>query len=266
MADSELILVETDEHGVSRVNLNRADKHNAFDDVLITALTTTLNSLIERCNTRVLILGSLGRSFSAGADLQWMKKTATYSKDENQADAENLAKMLTTLNDFPAPVIARVQGAAFGGGVGLVACCDIAVASTAALFSLSEVRLGLIPATISPFVIDAIGLRMARRYFLTAERFDAEAAKQLGLVHEVTSPADLDPHINNIVSQLLLCGPAAQQQAKSLIRDLQFASRDESLAVETSSRIAKVRTSSEGQEGINAFLEKRSPHWSRNHD
>lgn len=266
MNQSELVLCETDDKGVSRLIINRAEKHNAFDDSLIRLLTEALNSLNQQGNTRVLVLGSSGKSFSAGADLKWMKKTASYSAAENQADAEQLANLLTTLNNFPAPVIARVQGAAYGGGVGLVACCDIAIASSAALFSLSEVRLGLIPATISPYVVDAIGSRMARRYFLSAERFDAQAAKDMGLVHEVTSPDQLDNVIDKLVSQLLLCGPAAQREAKSLIRDLQFVSRDEQLSVATSRRIANIRTSAEGQEGIGAFLDKRSPGWCSTHD
>ncbi|MBX2878453.1 MAG: enoyl-CoA hydratase/isomerase family protein [Granulosicoccus sp.] len=261
MSDSDLILCDTDERGVSQLKLNRAEKHNAFDDTLINAITHSLNALSDLGHTRVLVLGSMGKSFSAGGDLEWMKKTAAYSPEENQADAERLAGMLTALNNFPAPVIARVQGAAFGGGVGLVACCDIAVASTAAKFSLSEVRLGLIPATISPFVIDAIGARQARRYFLSAERFDAETAKHIGLVHEVVDPEQLDTQVDALVTQLLTCGPAAQKQAKQLIRDLQYSTRDETLAVETSRRIAMVRASAEGQEGVGAFLEKREPDW-----
>jgi len=260
---SQLLQHTTDEQGVSRLVITRADVHNAFDDILISELHAALTTLENTGSTRVLVLSSAGNSFSAGADLRWMKKTAGYSRSENQADAEKLAAMLSCLNTFPAPVIARVQGAAFGGGVGLVACCDIAVASTAASFSLSEVRLGLSPATISPFVIDAIGGRQARRYFLTAERFSADTALAIGLVHEVVAPDQLDERVDTLIHALLECGPQAQQQAKRLVHDLQYRVRDDALARETAKRIAAIRVSAEAQEGMKAFLQKRKPPWSK---
>jgi len=258
---SDITTVSTDKRGVSRLVINRPEKHNAFDDELIKALLSKLNTLVTTNKTRVLVLASEGRSFCAGADLNWMKKTAQYSVEENQADALQLATLLSRLNEFPAPVIARVQGTAFGGGVGLVACCDIAICAATAKFSLSEVKLGLIPAAISPFVIDTIGARMARRYFLTAEVFDADIAQSLQLVHQVVAPEDLDSTVDKLIEQILIGGPQAQQAAKVLVSDLQFAKRDQSLMQHTASQIAKIRASDEGREGVTAFLEKRKPHW-----
>ena len=248
---------------VATIRMNRPDVHNAFDDALIAALTAELRRLDESPETRVIVLAANGKSFSAGADLNWMRRMANYSRDENLRDAMGLATLMRTLDGVTKPTVARVQGAAFGGGVGLVACCDIAIASTEAAFSLSEVRLGLIPSVISPYVIAAIGEREARRYFLTAERFDATEARRIGLVHEVVEAGALDDAVAKIVGQLLKGGPQAQAAAKSLIADAGRRPMNDALAAETARRIAAIRVESEGQEGVNAFLEKRPPAWTR---
>ena len=255
------LLQETTDLGVTTLTLNRPQVHNAFDEVLIAELNTALQQLADAGATRVLVLQSTGKNFSAGADLNWMKKTAAYSQKENQRDAEALANMLRQLNDFPAVTIAKAKGAAFGGGVGLVACCDIAIATTSSLFSLSEVKLGLIPGTISPFVLEAIGTRQARRLFLTGERFNSEYALQAGLVHEIVPPEQLDEHVDKLVQQLLTGGPQAQQKAKILIRDIASLPDEIDAGVETARRIAETRATAEAQEGINAFLNKRKANW-----
>jgi len=249
--------------GVATLKLNRPEVHNAFDDHLIAELTHTLRDLDHNTSVRAVVLAAEGKSFSAGADLNWMKRVAHYSEAENIRDAVALASLMRTLNGLTKPSIARVQGAAFGGGVGLVACCDIAVAGTGATFSLSEVRLGLIPAVISPYVIGAIGERNARRYFLTAERFDSQEALRIGLVHSVANDADLDSAISSILDQLLKGGPKAIAAAKDLIAHVARHPIDQLLAEETASRIAQIRVSPEGQEGIAAFLEKRPPSWAK---
>jgi len=211
----------------------------------------------------VVVLAAKGKSFSAGADLNWMKRVARYSEAENIRDAVALASLMRTLDAMTKPTIARVQGAAFGGGVGLVACCDIAVASAAATFSLSEVRLGLIPAVISPYVIAAIGSRNARRYFLTAERFNAHEALRIGLVHSVVQGSELDNAVDGILDELLRGGPKAISAAKDLIAHVAHRPIDQLLAEETATRIAQIRVSPEGQEGIAAFLDKRPASWTR---
>jgi methylglutaconyl-CoA hydratase len=211
-----------------------------------------------------MVLGSEGKSFSAGADLEWMKRMASYSYDENLRDASALALMLKTLNEIPQPTIARVQGAAFGGAVGLVSCCDMAVAASAASFSLSEVKIGLVPATISPYVIAAIGQRAARRYFVTAERFDAHRALQLGLVNEVVDAEQLDQEIDRLINTLLANGPEAVTGAKQLVFDVAGKPIDQQLIDATCETIAAIRVSEQGQEGLQAFLEKRKPQWIKN--
>ena len=246
---------------VATLRMNRPDVHNAFDDALIAALTVEMVRLEQLPAVRVIVLAANGKSFSAGADLNWMRRMAKYSRTDNLRDAEALAGLMRTLAGISKPTIARVQGAAFGGGVGLVACCDIAIASSDATFSLSEVRLGLIPSVISPYVIAAIGEREARRYFLTAERFDAVEARRIGLVHEVTDAAALDATIARIVGHLLKGGPQALGAAKKLIADVSRRPMDEKLAKETASRIASIRVEREGQEGLAAFLDKRAPDW-----
>jgi methylglutaconyl-CoA hydratase len=247
--------------GVATICMNRPDVHNAFDDVLIAALTAELRRLDQLSEARVIVLAANGKSFSAGADLNWMQRMVKYSREENLRDAMALADLMRTLDGVKKPTVARVQGAAFGGGVGLVACCDIAIASTQAAFSLSEVRLGLIPSVISPYVIAAIGERAARRYFLTAERFDAREARRIGLVHHVVDSGALDEAVANMAAQLIKGGPKALAAAKKLIADVSRRPMDEALSAETARRIAAIRVDSEGQEGLAAFFEKRKPNW-----
>lgn len=247
---------------VGLVTMNRPERHNAFDDLLIHELTEALRTMEAEDGIRVVVLSGAGKSFSAGADLNWMKRMAGFSKEENQRDAMGLAALMRTLAHLRKPTIARVQGAAYGGGVGLVACCDIAVATQAASFALSEARLGLIPAVVSPYVVAAIGERAAHRYFLTAERFEAAEAWRLGLVHDlVSSEGELDEKIGGIVDALLSAGPAAQREAKELIRAVAGRPVTSELIQDTAERIAKIRSSPEGREGIAAFLEKRRASW-----
>jgi len=255
------VITEIDNLGVARVTLSNPEKHNAFDDQIITQLTEAFSAVASNADVRVMVLGSEGKSFSAGADLDWMKRMANYSYDENLQDAQALALMLKTLNELPQPSIARVQGAAFGGAVGLVSCCDMAVAATAATFSLSEVKIGLVPATICPYVIAAIGERAARRYFTTAERFNAQTAKHIGLLSEVIDAEHLDDQVNLLVNALLANGPEAILAAKQLVSDISGQTIDQNLIDHTCEVIAGIRVSEQGQEGLNAFLEKRKPHW-----
>lgn len=248
-----------DDRGVVTLTLNRAPVHNAFDDVLIGMLIEVLEGVDGAC--RVVVLRSEGKSFSAGADLQWMKRMAEASEEENLKDARALGNLLFRLSHLPVPTVARVQGAAFGGGVGLVCCCDIAIASEGAVFALSEVRLGLIPATISPYVISSLGPRAARRLFLTGARVGAEEALRIGLVHEVVGADLLDERVEAVIANLLEGGPRAQAEAKRLVRDVARAGIDDALVEETSRRIARIRCDDEGREGIAAFLERRKPRW-----
>jgi len=228
---------------------------------MIVELIELLDKLERDDRVRVLVLRAAGKSFSAGADLNWMRRMADYDFAQNQDDAMQLAELMRRLNCFPKPTIALVQGAAYGGGVGLIACCDIAIASPLASFCLSEVKLGLIPAVISPYVIEAIGARAARRFMLTAERFDAEHACRLGLVHEVVEAQELDAKLDSIVEFLLTAGPAAQAAAKDLIRAVSNKPIDSELIQDCALRIARIRASSEAREGLGAFLEKRKPNW-----
>ncbi len=246
---------------VARVALNRPDVHNAFDETLIAELTHVVRTLDADLGIRVVIIEGRGKSFCAGADLNWMKKMAGFSQTENLADASALAAMLSALNNVSKPTIARVHGAAYGGGVGLVACCDIAIGAPGAMFSLSETRLGLIPATISPYVIEAIGSRAARRYFLSAERFGAEEAHQLGLLHELVPESELDATVDRRVAALLEAGPQAQAEAKLLIRAVAHRPIDQGVIGDTAKRIARIRATLEGKEGVAAFLAKRKPAW-----
>ena len=251
----------TDTRGVATLRLDRAELHNAFDDALIAALTAELGRLAADAAVRILVLAANGKSFSAGADLNWMKRMAGYSQAENRRDADALAALMRALDTFPKPTIARIQGAAYGGGVGLVACCDIAVAVQGATFCLSEAKLGLIPAVISPYVVAAMGARAARRYFLTAETFDAATAHRLGLVHEVTSAEALDGAVEGIVGKLLAAGPVAQRECKTLIARVASGPIDDAMVDDTAARITRIRVSPEGREGIASFLEKRKPGW-----
>jgi methylglutaconyl-CoA hydratase len=259
----EAILSRVDARGVATVTLNRPGVHNAFDDALIDALTQCLQRLNSDDAVRVVVLAAEGKSFSAGADLRWMRRVADYSQEQNLEDARRLAELMKTLSRLERPTIARVQGAAFGGGVGLIACCDIAVAADSAAFSLSEVKLGLIPAVVSPYVVRAMGERHARRHMITGERFDADEARRVGLVHEVVSAEALDARVESFIEQLLLNGPAAMAAAKSLLARVASGPVDETLIEDTARRIAECRAADEAREGIAAFLEKRRPRWSR---
>jgi methylglutaconyl-CoA hydratase len=251
---------------VATVTLNRPDVHNAFDEKLIARLTATFVSLDDDPDVRAVVLAGTGKSFCAGADLTWMKRMAAFGPAENLADASALAAMLRALYALSKPTIARVHGAAYGGGVGLVAACDIALAVPEATFALSEAKLGLIPATIAPYVVEAIGARQARRYCLTAERFDASEAQRIGLLHEVVAPARLDARIGELIAALKLAGPAAQLECKALIRGVAHRPIDEDVIAGTAAHIAAVRASPEGREGVAAFLGRRPPSWSSTPD
>lgn len=259
--NNEKVLLEVNEQGIASVTLNNPDKHNAFDDEIIKQLTDVFNDISKREDISIMVLASNGKNFSAGADLAWMKRMASYSYEDNLKDANALAEMLKALNFLPQTTIAKIQGAAFGGAVGLASCCDIVIASTKASFCLSEVKLGLIPATISPYVVNAIGLKASRRYFQTAERFFSDKAQQLGLVDEVAQPDELTNEVNAMIATLLANGVQARRQAKKLSQDVAFQTINEALLTDTSERIAAIRVSSEGQEGLTAFFEKRSPNW-----
>lgn len=256
---SQRLLTKTAPEGVVTVTLNRPEVHNAFDDELIAELTAELQRLDETDGVRAVVLAANGKSFSSGGDLQWMRRMANYSNEENFQDALRLSEMLRALDGLRAPTIAKIQGAAFGGGVGLTACCDIAVASEDAVFCFSEARLGLIPATISPFVIAAIGARAARRYFLTTERFSAAEAHRIGLVHEVVPGKELDGAVEGVISHLMQSGPKAVRAAKDLIRSVNGKPIGGQTLEDTASRLADARAGEEARERIEAFLEKRRP-------
>lgn len=250
-------------NAVAYVTLNRPEVHNAFNDILIQELGKIFRHIDNEPSVRVMVLGAVGKTFSAGADLQWMQKVARFSEQENTEDALGLAQMMANLHALGKPTIVKIQGAAYGGGVGLIAACDIAVASHSAIFCLSEVKLGVIPAVISPYVLKAIGERQASRYFLTAETFDAKTAQQIGLIHSVVQPNDLDLEIEKIIQSLLQGAPLAQREAKKLIRDISHQPIDTVLIRNTAERIARLRISVEGQEGISAFLKKLPPSWQK---
>lgn len=260
MISNGLVLTTID-NGVATVSLNNPTKHNAFDDEMIALLTSTFKALAGNADIRAMILTGSGKSFSAGGDLAWMKRMASYSYDENLADAQGLALMLKTLNALPFPTIAKVAGAAFGGAVGLISCCDIAIGASNAKFSLSEVKIGLLPATISPYVIAAIGQRAARRYFLTAERFDASTALQLGLLSECVEIEQLDNKVDQTTSAIISNSPAAIKASKQLIFNVAGKTVDQQLIDYTCDQIATIRASNEGKEGLQAFLDKRPANW-----
>ncbi|TCP14528.1 methylglutaconyl-CoA hydratase [Crenobacter luteus] len=246
---------------LATVWLNRPDKHNAFEETLIAALSDALAGLAARDEVRVLMLAGRGPSFCAGGDLNWMKKSAAYGEAENLADARALAALMQALHDFPKPVIGLVHGAAYGGGVGLAACCDVVVASETARFCLSEVKLGLIPSVIAPYVIEKIGASAARRYFLGAEAFSAVTAREIGLVHEVVDELEVATTATRLAELFARNGPQAMRAAKTLIRDVAGRPIDDALVEDTAQRIARIRVGAEGQEGLAAFLEKRAPRW-----
>ncbi|CAG9175846.1 enoyl-CoA hydratase/isomerase family protein [Cupriavidus pampae] len=246
---------------VATVTLNRPDVRNAFNETVIAELTGAFRALGDTPEVRAIVLAGNGPAFCAGADLNWMKKMAGYSDDENRADALTLAQMLHTIWACPKPVIARVHGDTYAGGVGLVAACDIVVAAQPVQFCLSEARLGLMPATISPYVIRALGEQASRRYFITAERFDASEALRLGFVHALTAPEALDAKVAEIAAALVANSPNAVRESKRLVQDVAGASIDDDLLALTADRIAQIRASEEGREGVRSFLEKRAPSW-----
>ena len=253
--------------GVAEIELARPAVHNAFDAALIAELTDALDHVADDPGVRALVLTGSGSTFSAGADLHWMRGMAAASEHENRADSLRLARLMHTLNFLPKPTIARVNGSAYGGGVGLVACCDIAIGVDGAKFSLSETKLGLVPAVISPYVVAAIGPREARRLFISAEVFDAAQAARIGLLHECVAADALDAAVERSLHFLGKCGPVAQREAKRLalamagITPANAARIDE----ENAALIARLRVSPEGQEGLAAFLDKRAPHWAQAH-
>jgi methylglutaconyl-CoA hydratase len=246
---------------VATVTLNRPDVRNAFNETTISELALAFDALGRNEEVRAIVLAASGVAFCAGADLNWMKKMAGYSHTENTADAMALADMLRTIYLCPKPVVAKVQGDCYAGGMGLVAACDIAVSVEEANFCLSEVKLGLIPATISPYVIKAMGENAARRYFLTADRFGAREAQRIGFVHEVTAADQLDASVAAIVKALVSNSPNAVKQAKALVRDMAGRPVTQELLADSAGRIADIRASGEGREGVASFLEKRKPSW-----
>ena len=255
------LLDVTIRNSIAIVMLNRPDLHNAFNPALIADLTSTLSALDDDVAVRAIVLAGAGKSFCAGADLNWMRKMSAYGHEDNVADATALANMLHTLACVSKPTIARVHGAAMGGGAGLVACCDIAIAAQDATFAFSEGKLGLIPATIGPYVVEAIGARQARRYFISAERFTAAEAFRLGLVHDIVPLAELDTRVNEMLGALVLVGPRAQMECKALIRGIAHRRIDSEVIAGTAEHIAAVRASPEGRAGVKAFLDKRAAPW-----
>jgi len=255
------IRMAADADGVATVTLDRPEIHNAFDDVMIAELTHVLRNLDGDPRVRVIIIAGNGKSFSAGANLNWMKRMAGYSEAQNLKDALGLAGLMHALYTLSKPTIARVHGPAFAGGLGLVACCDVAIATRGATFCLSEVRLGLIPAVITPYVIAAIGERQTRRYCLTAERFAAPEALRIGLVHELVEEHELDAALRSLATMLKLGGPKALAHCKDWIAKAAASPIDEALVAESARRIATLRASGEGREGVAAFLEKRDSQW-----
>lgn len=248
--------------GIARIRLARPELHNAFDAALIAELTAALTTAGVDPSVRAVVLESAGASFSAGADLNWMRGMAAASEADNREDALALARLMRTLDELPKPTLARVHGAAFGGGVGLVACCDIAIGVPEAKFGLTESKLGLLPAVISPYLVAAIGARNARRYFATAEIFDAAEALRIGLLHQVVAAQALDAAIDRQLDLLLKAGPIASATAKALVRDVSSHADGARHDADNAALIARLRVSPEGQEGLSAFLEKRKPNWS----
>jgi methylglutaconyl-CoA hydratase len=246
---------------IARVTLDRSDVRNAFDEATIVELTAAFRALNDDATVRAIVLAANGPAFCAGADLNYMKRMAGYSEAENRADALSLATMLNTIYTSAKPVIARVQGDAYAGGMGLVAACDIAVTADNAQFCLSEARLGLMPATIAPYVIRAMGARAAHRYFVTAERFDANEALRIGFVHQIASAEQLDAAVDAIANAVASNSPNAVRECKLLVADLAEKTIDEALIADTAERIARIRASDEGREGVRSFLEKRKPSW-----
>ncbi|MBL4802164.1 MAG: enoyl-CoA hydratase/isomerase family protein [Emcibacter sp.] len=256
------VLLEQDAEGVAWVTLNRPEVHNAFDEIMIRDLRDIFQKLNDDAHCRVVVLKGAGKSFSAGGDLGWMKRAANFSHNENLADAEYLAAMLNSLYSLNKLTIACVKGFAMGGGLGLISCCDLVIADEAATFSLSEVKIGLIPATISPYVLAAIGPRNARRYFQTGERFKGQRAYDMGLVHELTrTEAEMDAQLDVLLDHVRANGPLAMWETKRLILDFEGRPLDAQMMEESAERIAAIRARPEAKEGLSAFLEKRKPNW-----
>jgi methylglutaconyl-CoA hydratase len=258
--DYQTLTVAIDDK-VAAVTLNRPELRNAFNEQAIAELALAFDELGRIDTVRAIVLAANGPAFCAGADLNWMKKMAGYSHSENQEDAMRLADMLRTIYLCPKPTVAKIQGDCYAGGMGLVAACDIVVASEVAHFCLSEVKLGLIPATISPYVIKAMGEQAARRYFLSAERFDAQEARRIGFTHEVVAAEQLDATVTGIVNNLVNNSPNAVREAKALVREIVGQPVNDALLADTAGRIAAIRASLEGREGVASFLEKRKPSW-----
>jgi len=258
-ADS--VLLDIDGRGIATVTLNAPAVANAFDAAVIARLAEVFEGLASRKDVRAVVLKGEGKHFSAGANLNWMKAAAAQDQHENFRDALRLAEMLAALDALPMPTIARVQGAAMGGGTGLCACCDIVIAAETARFAFSEVRLGILPGTISPYVIRAIGPRAARRYFVTGERFDAVRARDIGLVHEVVSESALDTMVSSMVAELLKGGPEAQRACKELVFAIAGREIDDLVRRDSADRIARLRAGAEARDGFDAFLEKRPAPW-----
>ncbi|CAG9231013.1 Methylglutaconyl-CoA hydratase [Paraburkholderia tropica] len=256
----ETLLVDVAEH-IATVTLNRPDVRNAFNETMIAELSAAFTALGARDDVRAIVLAGNGKAFCAGADLNWMRKMAGYSDAENRADAMGLAQMLAAVYRCPKPVIARVQGDAYAGGMGLVCTADIVVAADTVNFCLSEARLGLMPATIAPYVIRALGEQASRRYFVTAEAFDCATALRLGLVSEAVSAADLDATVQRLAQTLCANSPNAVRECKQLVQDVASAPIDDALIADTAARIARIRASDEGRDGVSSFLEKRTPRW-----
>lgn len=256
-------LLLTKEKNIAQITLNRPDVHNAINDVLIQEFSDVLDKLAQDNSIRVVLLTGDGKSFCAGADIQWMQRTADYNETDNFNDANQLAELLQRLYFLNKPTIALVNGAAMGGGIGLAACCDIAIAAESAKFCLSEVKIGLIPSVISPFVIAAMGKRQAQRYFLTAETFDAKQAQQMQLIHHVCTLENLASEGLRFANLLLNNGPIAVLEAKKLIQNVAYQTIDSMLMAQTAETIAQLRSSAEGREGIQAFLNKRAPNWTQ---
>ena len=260
MTDYTALIVQTSAP-VARITLNRPDTRNAFDEVVIAELARAFAQAGAAPGVRAVVLAAGGPAFCAGANLNWMRRAADFTREQNVQDANGLAAMLRAIHDCPKPVIARVQGDAYAGGMGLVAACDMAVAAEGAGFCLSEVKIGLIPATISPYVIRAMGARAAQRYFLTGERFSAAEALRIGFVHEVAAPDALDARIDALLKPLLAAGPAAVQACKRLLAEVAGREINAPLIARTVEIIADIRSSAEGREGVQSFLQKRKPGW-----
>jgi methylglutaconyl-CoA hydratase len=263
MSAAACVLLHIGPDGVATLTFNRADLHNAIDETTIAELRAGLARVAADPGVRVLIVAGNGRSFCAGADLNWMQRTASFDEAQNYRDALEFTGLLAQLDTMPKPTVARVHGPAYGGGVGIVAACDIAIGTPQAAFMFSEVRLGLVPAMISPYAVAAIGERHARRYMLSAERIDAAEALRIGLLHEVCETADLDARIGRLVAQMLHGGPQAMAASKALVARVGREAIDATLQEYTARTIASVRASEEGKEGIAAFLGKRRPAWMR---